>query len=120
MKRIVLGLAFVLGAACTDEDPALTNDAQVVNVKITSNSFTPASLTIRAGQTVRWTWAGGQHNVVSGACDASGTITPDGFFRSGAPATGGTFDKAFPTAGTFPYYCELHCGMGMKGEIKVE
>ncbi len=119
MKKIALGLTLLIGAGCTDEDPAAENDAKVVNVQITSNSFTPAKLTIRAGQTVRWTWGGGEHNVVSGTCDADGA-TADGIFRSGAPATGGTFDRAFPTAGTFPYYCELHCVMGMKGEIKVE
>ncbi|MDF2698291.1 MAG: Copper binding protein plastocyanin/azurin family, partial [Labilithrix sp.] len=36
------------------------------------------------------------------------------------PVGGGTFDKKFEKAGTFPYYCEPHCAMGMKGEVVVE
>ena len=49
----------------------------------------------------------------SGAdCGAS-----DGNFRSGAPQSGGTFEKKFTTAGSFSYHCEPHCWMGMKGEI---
>lgn len=119
MKRIVLAVALLLGPACAEEDPALANDENVVNVDVSSNRFTPASVKIKVGQTVRWTWKGGQHNVVSGTCDESGG-TPDGRFRSGPPVLGGGLDQAFPTAGTFPYYCEPHCTSGMKGEIIVE
>jgi plastocyanin len=119
VKRTVLGLAFVLAAACTEDDPAADNDANVVNVRILPDTFSPATLTIRAGQTVRWTWSGGTHNVVSGTCDENG-FQPDDHFRSGAPTAGGTFEKQFPTAGTFPYYCEEHCQMGMRGEIIVQ
>ena len=122
VKRIVLGLSFVLATsfACAEDDPTLDNDAKVVNVQVTSNQFTPATLTIRAGQTVLWTWAGGEHNVVSGTCDDSGEMTPDDQFRSGAPASGGTYERLFSVPGTYPYYCEPHCAMGMRGEIKVE
>lgn len=118
MKRIALGLAFVLTTACSSEDPATTNDANVVNVKVLPNRFDPPSVTIKVGQTVRWTWSGGVHNVVSGA--ACPPEPGDGKFKSGAPMAGGTFDKKFETAGTYPYYCEPHCSTGMKGEIVVE
>lgn len=118
MNRIVLGLALVCGAACSSEDPAVENDTNVVNVKLVPNRFDPPSVKIKVGQTVRWTWSGGTHNVVSGAeCPPA---PGDGKFKSGAPTAGGTFDKKFETAGTFPYYCEPHCSMGMKGEVIVE
>lgn len=105
-------------SACTAEDDTTntpsTND--VVNVQVSSNQFSPAEVKVKVGQTVRWTWAGGTHNVVSGPdCN-----TEDGNFKSGAPVGGGTFDKKFEKAGTFPYYCTPHCAMGMKGQVVVE
>ena len=33
---------------------------------------------------------------------------------------GGSFSMSFPNAGSFPYHCEPHCSMGMKGEVVVE
>lgn len=111
-------LAVATVSACSSEDTGTVEPAgnDVVNVQVTSNQFSPASLKIKVGQTVRWTWAGGSHNVVSGAdCN-----TEDGNFTSGAPMAGGTFDHKFEKAGTFPYYCSPHCAMGMKGEVVVE
>lgn len=120
MKARLLGLVIVLAtvavSACSSEDPVAAADNNVVNVKVTSNQFEPAEVTVKVGQTVRWTWAGGTHNVVSGP----DCTTEDGLFKSGAPQGGGTFDKKFETAGTFPYYCQPHCSMGMKGQVIVE
>jgi plastocyanin len=109
--------AVAMVSACSSEDDTTPDtNADVVNVQVMSNQFTPASIKVKVGQTVRWTWAGGTHNVVSGPdCN-----TEDGNFKSGAPVGGGTFDKKFEKAGTFPYYCEPHCAMGMKGEVVVE
>ncbi len=122
MKTFLLGafaaIAIAMMPACSssDEETPPDNDADIVNVQVTSNQFTPAQVKIKVGQTVRWTWAGGTHNVVSGPdCN-----TEDGNFKSGAPGGGGTFDKKFETAGTFPYYCQPHCQMGMRGEGIVE
>ena len=106
----------LLAAACSAKDEGAGDDAEFVNVTVAPNQFQPASLTIKVGQTVRWTWRGGTHNVVSGPdCDQA-----DGVFKSGAPIGGGTFEHHFEVAGTFPYHCESHCQDGMKGEIVVE
>jgi plastocyanin len=113
---LLVGIPALLVAACTSEDPVEETESKTVHVTVSSDTFEPASLKIKKGQIVRWTWQGGTHNVVSGPdCDQH-----DGFFRSGAPQGGGTFEKPFDKTGTFPYFCELHCGMGMKGEIVVE
>lgn len=113
--------ALALAALITTAAPACSSEADpsnddVVNVEVEGDRFTPASITIKVGQTVRWTWAGGAHNVVSGP-DCG---TEDGAFKSGSPVAGGTFDHKFEAAGTFPYYCTPHCQMGMTGEVIVE
>jgi len=110
-------LALALVPACSSDDGDGTDpaaDENVVTVQVTNNVFNPASVKIKVGQTVRWTWAGGVHDVVSGT-----NCTDDGKFKSELMG-GGTYDKKFDTAGTFPYYCTPHCTMGMVGEVIVE
>ncbi len=92
-----------------------------------SFTFSPASLSIKVGDTVTWTWATGGHDVVS--CMPG---TPDGKFCSpsdtapcDANATpvsnaGATYKHTFTTAGTFPYFCRPHAGAGMTGTITVQ
>ena len=111
----VLASSFI--SACSSEETGTVEPAgnDVVNVQVSSNQFSPPSVKVKVGQTVRWTWAGGVHDVVSGT-----DCNPDGKFKSGAPMGGGTFDHKFEAAGTFPYFCTPHCQMGMKGEVVVE
>lgn len=108
-------LVALVAPACSSEDPVVAADSDVVNVKVTDDAFEPAQVKAKVGQTVRFTWAGGSHNVVSGA-----RCTHDGKFKSGATQAGGTYERKFETAGSFPYYCEPHCETGMTGEVIVE
>lgn len=84
-------------------------------------SFTPRQLTIQAGDTVRWTNAGGFHNVV---------VSGPGGFRcaNGCDDTGGngnpssaiwSFQRTFSLTGSIHYVCEVHSGSGMTGDITV-
>jgi plastocyanin len=74
-------------------------------VTIESNSFNPASLTIKVGETVTWT------NKDSYAH----TVTSDnGAFDSGNIASGSTFSFTFDTAGTYSYHCSIHTSMTAK------
>lgn len=89
--------------------------AQAANhtVNIVGNTFSPAQLTIQAGDTVTWHKTGGFHNVVA----------DDNSFRSGA-ATGAAFDfqHTFTGTGNFGYFCDVHGsagGSGMAGVISV-
>ncbi len=75
--------------------------------------FAPATVTVKVGDTVRWTF-NGFHNVVSGA-----ECMGDGKFTSGLPMAVTTFDHTFTEAGTFPYFCQPHCSSGMKGTVTV-
>ena len=75
-----------------------------------------STTTIRAGNVVHWIWQSGFHSTTSGTC--SGGCTPDGQWDSGV-GSGMTFDRTFPSAGTVPYFCQVHGAM-MQGTIVVQ
>ncbi|GEM_PF-802002 len=87
-------------------------------------TFSPANLTIHAGDTVHWVWAGCCHNVVSGMDGTSDGrfCSPNDTGCATAPLSGAgtTYDHTFPTTGTFPYYCSAHFALGMTGTITVQ
>ncbi len=94
----------------------LSTSAQAASHMVTAggsaNVFNPKSLTINAGDTVTFVNGGGFHNVVA----------DDNSFTSGAPSDTWSLTQAFPNAGTFPYYCQIHGGpggVGMSGSIIV-
>ena len=84
-------------------------------------AFTPAQLTINAGDSVTFTNLGGAaHNVhaddnsfrCASGCDDTG--------GNGAPSSADwTFTRTFNTPGTVGYHCEVHANMGMTGSIVV-
>ena len=81
-------------------------------VTIGGTSFSPATVTIDAGQPVCWTWtASTEHNVKA----------DDDSFTSGAPDSRGTFQRTFTTPGTYGYYCQVHGSPtgGMRGTVIV-
>ena len=94
-------------------------------VTVSNFMFTPASLTINAGDTVTFTNAGGFHNVraddnsfrCAKGCDG------DGNGGNGNPSNPPwSFTKTFNTPGTIKYFCEQHGlpgGGGMAGNIIV-
>jgi plastocyanin len=79
------------------------------SVSIVNMSFSPASLTVAVGSTVKWT-----NN------DAMAhTVTSDnGSFDSGNIAAGASYSRMFSTVGTFTYHCTIH--PGMTGTITVK
>lgn len=104
------------GTSGTTGDAA-TPAGNTVTVGGSSNAFAPAMLTIKAGETVTWSWAGGSHTVTSGTgCTSDGKFGTDGVLTG----AGATFSHTFPTAGTFEYFCVPHCSSGMKGTIVVQ
>ncbi len=89
-------------------------------ILVSSNTFSPSSLTIEAGDTVTWRNTGGGHNVKA----------TDGSFRcaQGCDAFGGdgnpsfnlwSFSITFRTVGSVNYFCEPHLMFGMQGSINV-
>jgi plastocyanin len=80
-------------------------------------SFSPASLTIDAGDRVRWrNLSPVQHTATSGTnCEPDG-LWDTGFMNPNAISAYYTFN----TPGTYPYFCMIHCLLGMTGEIIVK
>jgi amicyanin len=77
----------------------LAGGAAGADVTIADFSFTPASVTINAGETVTWTNTG-----ALGHTATSNT----GAWDSGLLATGQSFSFTFNTPGTYPYHCTPH------------
>ena len=77
--------------------PAAASDVQIIDF-----GFTPAEFHVAVGGTVTWA-----NNGV-----AIHTVTArDGSFDSGYIIAGGTFSRAFASAGTYQYLCSLHANM---------
>ncbi len=75
-------------------------------------------LTILPGDTVRWLWVDGFHNVVSGFPDDPGTGE---LFFSGPPTDipGSIFEFTFLDPGIYGYHCHPHEGFGMISSVTV-
>ncbi len=80
-------------------------------VTVGDNFFSPSSLTIAAGDTVRWVNAAGgmPHDVTSNS----------GAFPSSPTASSFTYEVTFNTPGQFGYFCTVH-GNSMSGTITVQ
>ena len=82
-------------------DPATT---PTVVAGATSNTFTPASLTVSTGATVVWRFGERVHNVDFDAAVGAPADIPS---RQNT-----TVSRRFTTAGTFPYRCTIHTETG--------
>lgn len=90
--------------------------ATVHTVQMVDNDFVPQNITITEGDTVVWTNDGAvTHTTTSGT-----NCTGDGLWDSGNMSPNDEFTYVFSSAGTYPYFCIPHCGMGMTGEVTVQ
>ncbi|HVF32245.1 MAG TPA: plastocyanin/azurin family copper-binding protein [Acidimicrobiales bacterium] len=111
LATATLAVGLLLGA-CGDDAESGGGDGPAgppadATVELEPTTFDPEEVKIAVGETVRWDWAGGvQHNVVF-----------EGF--QSELQTKGSYSRAFDTAGTFAYLCEVH-PTTMKGTVVVE
>lgn len=91
---------------------ALPTSAEVT---MEASSFSPSTVTIATGGTVRWVNAAAiAHTVTPGNTSQAGV-----WASQNIPAqTGASFSHTFGTAGTFEYSCQLHSGM--TGTVRVQ
>jgi plastocyanin/N-acetylneuraminic acid mutarotase len=85
--------------------------------------FVPDTVNISVGDTVRWTWAEGGHSVTSGdLCTADGQFCSPNNTNCGQCVTsnqGFVYEFTFTQAGSFSYFCCVHCAIGMTGVVNV-
>ncbi|MCA9278046.1 MAG: hypothetical protein H6815_04570 [Phycisphaeraceae bacterium] len=118
MYARTLAAALMLGATCaasaqTTYDVALDGADFVYNSQTNMN----IDLQINVGDTVRWTWISGRHNVVSGT---PGSPMAGSVFSSGGLALPPmVYEFTFDTPGTYDYFCEAHAGLGMVSQVVV-
>jgi len=81
----------------------------------TSNAcYSPASITINAGDTVEWKNTDTAAHTVTGGSPANG---PSGVFDSSLIMGGASFEYTFDEAGSYEYFCMVH--PWMVGDVKV-
>ena len=87
--------------------------------------FVPGTVTIKAGDTVKWTNPYNISHTVTfdpaKAANAANVALPAGVepFDSGAIEEEGTFSHTFTVKGTYKYVCTYHEAMGMVGSVIV-
>jgi plastocyanin len=88
-----------------DTSPITKVTPGVNEIFIQDMLFSPATISVTAGTTIKWTNKDGvAHTVTSDTGSAE-------IFNSGSLTNGSTFTWKFNTAGTFNYHCSLHAGM---------
>ena len=112
-RNLVLAAAAALALAA-----AAPATAALVVVQQTSLTFSPADITITAGDTVRWVRTSLTHTVTNG----TGTSDPNvgTLFDAPLSAASPSFQYIFIVAGDVPYFCRPHLLMGMTGIVRVQ
>jgi amicyanin len=113
LKLVVLGLVLALQLGAYGQNKtASTQEAKPateVKVKIDNFSFTPPTITVAAGTTVRWTNGDDiPHTVVS----------DEKTFKSKVLDTDQEFTFTFDKPGTYSYFCSIH--PHMTGKVVVQ
>ena len=107
-------------------DTPTSPTSQIFDVTVGPNGmlmFSPNTVTISVGDTVRWTWGSSHHSVTSGTpCTVDGQFcSPNDTNCSAGTLSniGFVYEHTFTVAGTFSYFCHLHCSLGMTGTVNV-
>ena len=115
---ITVSIAFAMMVASAVFSGSIYNEyegeTKVVTVDSTNLRFSPESITLKEGDSVRFFWSGEllPHNAVEDS----------GLFDTGEPSTevDYTYTFSFGENGTYEYVCEPHEDLGMVGTIIVE
>lgn len=114
-------------SAADQAQPAGEPAGPAVTVEMTNAlTYEPATITVKVGDTVRWTNPSDiRHTVTadqSKANDPSHVALPEDAepFDSGNIEPGGSWSYTFEVAGRYTYFCIPHEGAGMVGEVIVE
>jgi len=87
-----------------------TAPAATTTVEVGDNFFRPASVTIKASDTVQWNWIGSRTHT---------STSNSGLWSSGTLGNGSDFSHTFDNAGSFPYKCTIHAAQ-QTGTVTVQ
>ena len=113
------GLVLAAGSPAAAQSPP----SKVTISGTAENRWEPADATVKPGGTVTFRVASGAtHPVVSG--DGSNPQGDNRFDDSKCglaqmTKVGDSCEVKFPKAGTYPFFCQVHVSLGMKGTIQV-
>lgn len=103
------------GEPASAGEPAAAADAPTVTIK--TFIFKPKPLTVKAGTTVAFrNEDSALHTVTAG----TRSKPQKQVFDEEVPEKGGTTEWTLDEPGRYRYFCDLHSGDGMTGEIVVE
>ena len=126
VSRSLIGLLGVLLLTFVVLGASSGGDAPAAVVHMTSqNKFVPASVTIKAGQSVKWVNDDAATHTVT--TDASQVANEDNVqipsgakpFNSNSVGKGKSFEQKFDVPGTYQYACAPHEGNKMVGKVVV-
>jgi plastocyanin len=107
---VATALGAVVGSVLAAGVLFVRADSPAGAVSIDNFTFTPQTLTVKAGTTVTWTNRDDIPHTVASASNA--------FNKSGALDTDDSYSFTFTTPGTYQYFCYIH--PRMVGSIVVE
>lgn len=96
-----------------DESASVISPDSTTSVTVSSFQFTPATVTVAQGDTVRWDFPDSTTHTAT-------DTTAMGLFDSGNKSSGGSFPFVFNSAGTYPYHCQIHSSMQGKVQIPIK
>jgi plastocyanin len=98
MKSCIERLTWSAVAATLLLTGATKARADVIEIDVTNNIFTPSFVIVYLGDTVRWVWWEGLHS----------TTAVGGYWDSGLLGPGDEFEFTFDATGQYDYYCTIH------------
>src|SRR3954466_7523970 len=124
-RRAFTQLLAAFGVSAATQALAQAKTVDVSMAQSPKMRFVPETVTIKTGDTVKWT---NPHNIShtvtfdpSKAGAKENAALPAGVepFDSGPVEEEGTFSHSFTVKGTYKYVCVYHEGMGMVGTVIV-
>ena len=113
MKKMLVMFIILLIVGCTSgSKPVIkTQNNRSPTVEISNFAFSPSTINIKIGETIKWTNMDDTQHTVTFEEDAKNQ-------ESITLSKGEVYARDFPSSGTFTYYCSIH--PSMKGTVIVE
>ncbi len=115
LTRLVLAATLAAGFGLS---PMLAADAATSGIDVENQAFGSGTLDVLKGDTVRWYFKEGPHNVTPDTAPAGSAKWPKG--ASEDLEANQTYEVTFDKGGKYYYFCSIHKAEGMTGFIDVK